>query len=174
VARILPVILLAAGLLAMAAPAEATVTGDWGWYAVTASHFRVPLPDAYVHRSPCPDQSGIDACASWDTPEIWLPDEPRTPSSLQVFALAHELGHRFDAQYLADPDREWLRRVMRAPGGDWLDDSGAGEWFADYYADCALDSLRHHISEEGYADRPSFRQLQRVCNAVWAWWRIRH
>lgn len=148
-----------------ASPASAKVTGDWGRYADIASRFNVPLPDAYVHRGGCPAEyfdGTAPACAS-QTGEIWLPD-----SESSRFALAHELGHVFDAQYLTVSDREWLRRVMRAPSGPWWDARyGAAEWFADYYADCAVGNQGESL--EGYADRPTPRQLRRVCMAIRVW-----
>lgn len=149
--------------------AQARVSGDWGRYADVASRFAVPLPDAYVHRSGCPlDQhnGSRPACANPTTGEVWLPD-----SDSARFTLAHELGHVFDSQYLKDSDREWLRRVMRAPAGDWWRSDGAGEWFADFYADCAVGLGRS--SFEGYADRPSPRHLRRVCTAIHVWGLVR-
>jgi len=147
-----------------AATADARVTGDWGYYAAVSSRFDVPLPDVYVHRGGCPEYVYGDwrpPCSSPETREVWIPD------GAGRFALAHELGHQFDEQYLTDPDRAWLRRLMRAPRGDWWRPSGAGEWFADYYADCAIGLGR--TSREGYASRPSPLRLQRVCNAIAVW-----
>lgn len=161
-------LLLLAALSALALPARAdgAVTGDWGAYAAIASRFHAPLPTAYVHRADCPDNSVSDACANPTTGEAWIP-----AIDLDRFTLAHELGHLFDGQVLTDRDREWLRLVMRAPGGDWWQPDGAGEWFADYYADCAAYGGRpRHDSPEVYlAERPPAGRVMRVCWAIMAW-----
>lgn len=155
--------------LVFAAPADARVTGAWGKYQTVAANFKVPLPDVYVHRGGCPDWSGPVAglpCSHPLTNDIWIPDDA------DRFALAHELGHQFDRQYLTDPDRDWLRLVMHAdPDGEWSLPSGPDEWFADFYADCAVGNTRH--SEEGYADRPTPKRLRRVCTAIRVWGLIR-
>lgn len=159
IARLLT--LTAAAFLLAAAPASGAVSGDWGRYASEARSFAVPLPAVYVHRSGCPHEqhAARPACTNPSTGEVWIPD-----SDTARFTLAHELGHAFDGQVLTDADRSWFRRVMHAPAGPWWQPDGAGEWFADYYADCAVGNAR--ISQEGYADRPTPRQLRRVCTAV--------
>lgn len=146
--------------------ASAAVTGDTPHYADVASRFKVPLPDAYVHRADCPAYDFGGPCASNETHDVWLPD-----SSMTRFALAHELGHQFDEQNLNDGYRTWLRARMRAPGGVWLQDHGANEWFADFYALCALGYDRgvHRDSPEGYASHPSKRRLRPVCVAIRNW-----
>lgn len=161
------------GIVALAltaTDASAKVTGDWGRYEHVANSLAVPLPNAYIHRGGCPSsqhQGTRPACANPSTGEIWIPDEDSAR-----FTLAHELGHVFDGQYLTDSDREWLRRVMTAPSGDWWKPNGAGEWFADFYGDCAVGLGR--TSLEGYAERPSPRRLRRVCTAIHVWALIRH
>jgi hypothetical protein len=160
----LALVLATGALLLTPAQTQAAVTGDWGAYAAMASRFRMPLPVAYVHSSDCPDDGG--ACANPATGEAWVPR-----IDMDRFSLAHELGHLFDAQRLTDRDREWLRLTMRAPAGDWWKPWGAGEWFADYYADCAIYGGRPwRSSPETYlAERPPARRVARVCWAILAW-----
>jgi hypothetical protein len=162
----LAVVLALGALLLIPAQTQAAVSGDWGAYRAMASRLRMPLPAAYVHNSDCPDDGGSDACANPSTGEAWIP-----AVDLDRFTLAHELGHLFDAQYLTERDREWLRLVMRAPSGDWWEPWGAGEWFADYYADCAVYGGRpRRSSPETYlADRPPARRVARICWAITAW-----
>jgi hypothetical protein len=136
--------------------AGAAVSGDWGAYAAVANRFAVPLPDAYVHHAGCPDGSG-SPCASSDQrdPDVWMPWAP--VGAAQRFALAHELGHRFDAEYLTDGDRMYFARIIHAPSGPWRQDSGltadAGgeEWFADFYAACAV-RMRFDGSTPNFGD----------------------
>jgi hypothetical protein len=157
----LVVALLMAGSAFSPAPASGAVTGDWGAYAVLASRLDVPLPDAYVHRSDCPGGTAA-ACSSPVSDDVWVADW-----ALDKFTLAHELGHQFDRQFLTDADREWLRRVMHAPGGEWIRRFGADEWFADYYADCATRAWRRGSSSSAaYAPLPPPTRLARVCLAI--------
>jgi hypothetical protein len=156
-------VLLVAALI-WPTPARAAVTGDWGGYQAVASRLHVPLPDAYIHRGECPVVAGA-ACAYQNTGDIWL------PADSDRFTLAHELGHMFDAQFLDDRERKWLRRLMHAPGGDWGREWGAAEWFADYYATCAIRPRPHEFTT-GYISFP-IPNLQRVCNAIWVLWLVR-
>lgn len=155
--------LVIAATVSLMAPAasHAVIAGDWGRHSVLASRFHVPLPTAYVHTAECPYAPG-HPCAGLETREAWV------PHGSDRFTLAHELGHLYDEQTLTDTGREWFRTAMRAPAGGWWKEWGAAEWFADFYALCALgyDLRRINSAPGGYISHPSRQRLSRVCNRI--------
>ncbi len=107
--------------------------------------------------TPCPDGGG--SCYTAGIAYI----EP----GASRFARWHEIGHAFDHAALIDSDRAYLQRLMRAPAGEWRQQYGASEWFADYYAACHVGvDWKHGTWVASYAEQPSPRRFRRVCNVV--------
>lgn len=109
--------------------------------AAKAARLYVPGPrDIKFVNGPMPGYGEIATIADPSTSTVYWQGH-----ALGRFARAHETGHIFDAQALADGDRRYFQKLMHAPAGAW--DQGTGvtgfrspkEWFADYYAASAID-----------------------------------
>ncbi|WP_270028546.1 hypothetical protein [Solirubrobacter phytolaccae] len=155
-------------VLSLTGTASASVRADWGGHAAAAAALDVPLPPSvYIHLGGCPEAGAEQlACSSPVSDQVWIPREDAT----DWFTLGHEIGHQFDRQVLTEDLRWWLRGLMRADGrGEWFREKGPNEWFADFYALCAMGFDRRPRNEAHMAyltEDPSPRRLRRVCTAI--------
>lgn len=129
----------------------------------------IPAPTAVVVHAPCPTPEATGACASRQEQVIYA------PANVDRFALEHERGHLFDAQYLDGGERLALRRAMRLPlsrpwqSGTGLTAAGLGspsERFADLYAACRLRMDPDGLWESAYDYQPTRREFKRACGVV--------
>jgi hypothetical protein len=147
-------VLLVAALLIWVPAAEAHTTiieplGSHFPYQRWIDESLVPTPEEIVPLIETPQPCGLPetaACTSGPgaPPEIQI--APRQPEGNQRSDFLHEVGHRFEAQYLSEESRLLFLRDIGRPTLQWTipagpypgwELEGGAEWFADTYAVCA-------------------------------------
>lgn len=154
-------------MLVLAAPAGATVfstdSSDASRYAAlvdrAAEHAPVP-PFLRVREEPCPTWPDARGCYDGYTVYLHVPED-------RVFL--HELGHAADYWTLRPSDRDAYRPLLSLiqPQWSWLGGAygtpQAGEWFAESYADCAIDQFQPRAGEHAYGYVATPEEHARVC-----------
>jgi hypothetical protein len=160
-------LLVAAVVLALAAPAHAstTISSEHPRYQRWVDEALVPTPETTVvvsesaESAPCrPFGAG---CADGD--RIWV--NPRDPYLRAVFL--HELGHVFEHHYLDDSVRAQFQRITaddRAWSGPW---NPPREQFAEAYSMCARWAERpRRIRMWMYGWKPSPPEHRQACRLI--------
>jgi hypothetical protein len=151
--------------------------------AMLATH--APLPaHVRVVQHPCPQAQAVEVagCADVARGIVYVaPALKRGGPWPWRFALAHELGHVWDYQHMADATRQRYTDMIGQAGADWQSGAAAAplevfaqpppqEIFADAYAFCAMgpryrrwDRTGHVYIGQFYFDTIPARAVAATC-----------
>lgn len=121
------------------------------------------VPPVYVGE--CPGAAGGDALGCYSPAAIYV----APASAADGWVLAHEIGHAVDYELLDTGERTRFRTLIHRPHMPWFfadRPGGAGELFADAYANCRRRRDPSHGWRTYYGYAPSAHVHRRVCGFI--------